>query len=425
MKEIISNLENGTINISDEFDINVEENEMYATPYFHEIGSEYIISFINLENVKEITNFKYDTIGMTDNRFLKNYYRVSRDGESWTEWLDLKRNIDNFPIIDPKDPLFLDIKWVRDGLSTTGTIRLLEYSIDGIIERNIPESIGEATINIYSNETIIWKPPFIYKVFRIDDIEIISSSDLTDVDINYRFSQDNSRTWTEWEPFTKENITTVRINPIRFFQIEYSITNNSNVNKDIQDINLIGDFQNINKDYLKTNLYGIRECCKSNIDGYYDSNGNFVSPDNTNGPGSTLGSGGCNTGSGSTLPQMSSQDKANLYNPYNQSVAMNLLNKLSADSEQIFGFNVVYFCTDPDKKGQDHTIHEYQLYNVVCEGNIKVAVEGNNFPDSQIVMNQFDLSLFESMTVNITKKQFNYLREKIEIFKHEKENKND
>lgn len=406
MKEIISNLENGTINISDEFDINVEENEMYATPYFHEIGSEYIISFINLENVKEITNFKYDTIGMTDNRFLKNYYRVSRDGESWTEWLDLKRNIDNFPIIDPKDPLFLDIKWVRDGLSTTGTIRLLEYSINGIIERNIPESIGEATINIDSNETIIWKPPFIYKVFRIDDIEIISSSDLTDVDINYRFSQDNSRTWTEWEPFTKENITTVRINPIRFFQIEYSITNNSNVNKDIQDINLIGDFQNINKDYLKTNLYGIRECCKSNIDGYYDSNGNFVSPDNTNGSGSTLGSGGCNTGSGSTLPQMSSQDMANLYNPYNQSVAMNLLNKLSADSEQIFGFNVVYFCTDPDKKGQDHTIHEYQLYNVVCEGNIKVAVEGNNFPDSQIVMNQFDLSLFESMTVNITKKQF-------------------
>jgi hypothetical protein len=51
-------------------------------------------------------------------------------------------------------------------------------------------------------------------------------------------------------------------------------------------------------------------------------------------------------------------------------------------------------------------MHEYQLYNVVCEGNIKVSVDGNNFPDSQIVMNQFDLSLFESMNVHITKKQF-------------------
>jgi hypothetical protein len=82
------------------------------------------------------------------------------------------------------------------------------------------------------------------------------------------------------------------------------------------------------------------------------------------------------------------------------------LNKLSSDAEQVFGHRVIYFCTDPDKKGQDHTMHEYQLYNVVCEGNIKVAVDGNNFPDSQIVMNQFDLSLFESMTVHITKKQF-------------------
>jgi hypothetical protein len=72
----------------------------------------------------------------------------------------------------------------------------------------------------------------------------------------------------------------------------------------------------------------------------------------------------------------------------------------------MFGHRVIYFVTDPDKKGQDHTMHEYQLYNVVCEGNIKVAVDGNNFPDSQIVMNQFDLSLFESMNVHITKKQF-------------------
>jgi glycosyltransferase involved in cell wall biosynthesis len=85
---------------------------------------------------------------------------------------------------------------------------------------------------------------------------------------------------------------------------------------------------------------------------------------------------------------------------------MDLLNKLSSDAEQVFGHRVIYFVTDPDKRGQDHTMHEYQLYNVVCEGNIKVSVDGNNFPDSQIVMNQFDLSLFESMSVHITKSQF-------------------
>jgi hypothetical protein len=47
-------------------------------------------------------------------------------------------------------------------------------------------------------------------------------------------------------------------------------------------LNLIGNFQNVSKDYFKTNLYGIRECCQSNLLGTYDSSGNFVPADNTN-----------------------------------------------------------------------------------------------------------------------------------------------
>jgi hypothetical protein len=414
-QQIISNLENGTLLISDKFDINAVVNAVDATPYFNSIGSEYIISFVNLQNVSQLTNFKYDTLGLTDTRFLKNYYRISRDNNSWTEWLDLKRVVDNFPTVDTKDPLYLDIKWVRTGSSTVGSIRLLEYSINGILERSKFESAGDgvSTVNLVPGENTIWSAPFIYKVFGINDIEVIAPNSLNGIDIKYRYSQDNSRTWSNWEPFTKENITTVRINPIRFFQIEYSITNNTQSNLGIQDINLIGDFQNVSKDYFKTNLYGIRECCQSNLTGYTDASGNFIPADNTNGSGTGVGGGisgsggACDTtGSGSTLPQMTSQDKANLFNPYQQNTAMDLLNKLSADAEQVFGHRVIYFVTDPDKRGQDHTMHEYQLYNVVCEGNIKVGVDGNNFPDSQIVMNQFDLSLFESMTVHITKKQF-------------------
>ena len=405
-QKIISNLENGTLIMFDKFDTNAV-NAINSTPYLNSIGSEYIISFTNLQNVSQITHFKYDTLGLTDTRFLKNYYRISRDGNSWTDWLDLKRIIDNFPIVDAKDPLYLDIKWIRGGSSTIGAVRILEYSIVGTLERPLFENAGDglSTLNIPPGKNTIWKAPFVYKVFSIIDMEIIAPTILTGVDIKYRFSQDNSRTWSNWEPFTKENVTTNRINPIRFFEIEYSITNNSSSNVGIQDINLIGDFQNVSKDYFKTNLYGIRECCQSNLTGYTDANGNFVHADNTNGTGGISNSGGsCDTtGVGSTLPEMTSQDKANLFNPYKQNTAMDLLNKLSADAEQIFGHRVIYFVTDPDKKGQDHTLHEYQLYNVVCEGNIKVAVDGNNFPDSQIVMNQFDLSLFESMTIHITK----------------------
>jgi hypothetical protein len=63
----------------------------------------------------------------------------------------------------------------------------------------------------------------IYKVFRIDDIEIISGSGIDGAVLKYRFSQDNSRTWSQWEFLTKENISTKRITPTRFFQIEYSV----------------------------------------------------------------------------------------------------------------------------------------------------------------------------------------------------------
>ncbi len=395
MQQIVPNLQDGIITIYDKFDVNASSFSVDETPYFTSIGSEYIISFVNLQNVKRMTKFTYDTIGLTDARYLRPYYRVSRDGNAWTEWLDLKRNIDNFPVVDPLDPLYLDIKWVRNGTSTIGNIRILEYKLEGELERVV--STGDSTINLRPGENVILSAPFIYKVFKINDVEIISPTGISGVDIKYRYSQDSSRTWSNWEVFTKENISTVRINPIRFFQIEYSITNNSNSNISIQDINLIGDFQNVSNDYFKTNLYGIRECCQSNLLGTFDSNGQFI-PAN-NGP-------GLSSQQSTELPQLSTQDQANLFNPYQQNTAMNLLNKLSADAEQVFGHKVIYFSTDPDKRGQDHTLHEYQLYNVVCEGTLKVSVDGNNFPDSQIVMNQFDLSLFESMTVHITKKQF-------------------
>jgi len=400
---ITPDLIQGTIVISDKYNISSGTFSSDATPLFTQKEQEYILSFPVMQNVKSLNRFTYDTLGLTDGRYLLQYYRISRDQSSWTDWLDLKRVIDNFPLIDPLDPFYLEIKWVRKGFSDIGTIRLLEYKIEGELERPVQNDDGLSTIN--ANSELIIKPPFIYKVFRVSDIEIISSTGIpTGCNIRYRFSQDNQRTWSDWELFTKENITTKRINPIRFFEIEYLIENNSSQTVKIQDINLIGEFQNVTQDYYKTNLFGIRECCQSNVMGTTDANGNFVPATNWN-QGSSANGNMCDASS-TGLPQMTTDEKANLYNPYQQNQAMNLLQKLSNDSQMIFGHRVIYFATDADKKGQDPVMHEYQLYNVVCEGELKVSVEGNNFPDSQIVMNQFDLNLFETMQIHITKQQF-------------------
>lgn len=401
-----SDLINGTIKIFDKFDISATQSgDFNFTPAFTSIGSEYALSFTELERVKAFHRFQYDTLGMTSTRYLDNFYRISRDGKSWSEWMSLDRNFSGFPIIDTKDLLYIDIKWVRAGTSDIGSIRILEYYLEGELDRDVVDD-GSA-VQLQPGKTLILKAPFIYKVFGISDIEIISNSELSNVSIKYRYSQDSERTWSDWELFTKENITTARINPIRFFQIEYSIENKSSANISIQDINVIGDVQNVSNDYFKSNLMGIRECCKSNMAGYTDSKGNFVpgTGANTGSIGSGIGGNSC-AADGTSLPKMTNDEKANLYNPYQQNTAMELLTKLSTDAQQVFGHETIYFCTDADRKGQDHTMHEYQLFNVVCEGSIKVSVEGNQFPDSQIVMNQFDLNLFEQMEVHITKQAF-------------------
>lgn len=399
MSQIVSQFDLGIITLSENWDLIVGATSINATPILDSINQEYIISFVDLIRVKEFIKFEYQSIGESPQRFLTNYYRVSRNGTSWTQWLELDSEITNFPPFDPLDKMFIDVKFVRSGENNTGQIKLSSFKLIG----ELLQDLNDGTVQVGVNSESIIEPPYIFKVFRIDNFEIISPNALTGVDIKWRFSQDNSRTWSPWEVLSKENISTKRINPIRFFQVQYLIQNNTSSSVKIQDINLIGDFQNVTLDYQKTNLYGIRDCCQSNIlgtsNGVLDANGNLIP--NTTG---TLDSQSCTTGN--ILKPLTADDKSKLYNPYQQTQAINLLNKLSNDSMEVFGWRVKYFVTDPDGKGIDYTLHEFQLYNIVCEEEIKVAVENNQFPDNQIQMNQFDLNLFDSFEIHVTKESF-------------------
>ena len=56
-QKIISNLENGTLIMFDKFDANAV-NAINSTPYLNSIGSEYIISFTNLQKKSFENTFK-------------------------------------------------------------------------------------------------------------------------------------------------------------------------------------------------------------------------------------------------------------------------------------------------------------------------------------------------------------------------------
>ena len=49
MQQIVSSLENGTITISNKFDINASANSTDATPYFNSVGAQHTISFTNFK----------------------------------------------------------------------------------------------------------------------------------------------------------------------------------------------------------------------------------------------------------------------------------------------------------------------------------------------------------------------------------------
>lgn len=389
MQNIITDFTTGYLEISDIYAATASGlTDSY--PLFGDLNSSYSIYINNVSGVEKLKTFTYNSTGETSTRYLTTAYRISRDGIKWTAYLPLTSNIDNFPAWSGDYKFYIEIKFLREGSSTAGQIVLLNWTLLGNTQRNLINT-QTATVKLLPGENIIYKPPYVYKVFKITDIEIIANNN--NYNISYRYSQDYGRTVTNWTSFTKENIISERITPIRFFQIEYLIEATNNVK--IYDINLIGDFQNVTNDSKKTNVYGSREDCNCLILGLINTPETAQRTDVI-----------VNGDQSQKLYQLSSQDKANLFKPYKIPEAVDLLTKLSNDVNEIVGHDVVYFLTDPDKNGTDYTFHEYQLLNYVCDEQLKVSVDNNQFPDNQITMNQFDLSLFEAFEIHVPKDTF-------------------
>lgn len=431
---------NGTFTIHKDFN----------PPISLSFGEEYTYYIDKIRDLENFTKFSDTIDNLNNTRTVKRYWRIGFDECKWSDWQStplfntkssesdseggFKAGIyplykieevlrgsmfDEFPELDSAIDYHLELKWVRTGSNQDGDIILHDFTLEGNWNRNVlsdPYAIlGESSARV----PVIIRPNDILKVFRLDDFETIISGETSNkkLNIEYRISQDNWRTSTQWEELTTENISTSmknhRLSPIRFFHIEYKVTRvGSDVTGGIKlyDINLIGEFQNVSEDYTKSNLVGIRECCKSGNStnlAIYEGNGipGFIKSGEEN----TIKT---NSGSdGECLPDnlanpMGSQELANLWDPYNLKKATDLYNSISNSTNEMFGWEVVYFLTDPDIKGTDHTFHEHQLKNVVDENTVKVSVDDNQFPDNQISFNQFDLSLFETFEIHLTKDVF-------------------
>ena len=380
----------------------------------------------SIKGIIDIKNITDETFGETKTTYFSKFIKY-KYGDVWSELIPFSDIISS--------GLTFSCMGVNNGITDYTNIKI-DANVELLIELyyyKVKDSIanselsvnnirigGEYALNVSDEEAllenngdeVILTSKDIYKIFSLSDFILVSNH--SNVDIKYRFSQDNNRTYTEWLPLNKENITSTKLNPLRFAQVEYLIKNLGNALM-VYDIILKGDFQNVSANYLKTNKYGLKEDCITNLNnlGEKDKPSSNSGAGNTNvgsmnGPNDFLTS--CssysNNNTAKDLDKENNAKSGSYWNPYDHKNITDFANLLGNQVSEIFGWDVDYHLTDPDVNGTDIYIHEYTLKNVVDLQKIKVIVPENKFPVESIILNQFNLDLFDTFEIHIMKDEF-------------------
>jgi len=213
-----------------------------------------------VDGITKITSYTDVTEGETDKVYLTKYfqYRQSEDA-LWSDPAPIS-GITTFEFC-PTDCLQFKLLYYRidDGGTNSGvTITLTNPSIGGTFEF----TTSDETLTLSPDDPIqILDVPDVFKIFSIDSYEVISTARYGNAfGIKYRFSQDEKLSWTEWEPLTQENISTVQWDKTKFVWLQYmfEMTEGYNTPVKIYDVILYGDFQNVSANSLKLNLFGLK-----------------------------------------------------------------------------------------------------------------------------------------------------------------------
>ena len=392
-----------------------------------------------VKGITEITSFTHETNGETDNVYLRVYFQYKNGANAvWSEPLPIEE-ITTFEFCTTKCLQFKLLYYrMDDGGANSGvTITVTNPSIGGNFEFG---STDDPFVLNPENPIMILDVPDIFKIFSIDDYEVISTAKFNSAfTIKYRYSQDNKLSWKEWEPLTTENLSTVQWNKLQFVNMQYMFeyTPGYLTPVKVYDVIIHGDFQNVSANSLKLNMFGLKQNC---ISLYYpggesDESMSGINPDLTTSGKDAMSSttqslvtenseyqlrmnwltqglrcySNPDIGGMTPIDQMeqeNDQNSGNFWNPYDYGKIVDWHEFLAGTINDMLGFSIDYHRTDPDKNGIDSIIHEYQLHNIVDMKTIKVLVPDNQFPDNQVIINQFNLDLFDTFKINILKTEF-------------------
>ena len=347
-----------------------------------------------IKYVKTLTSLDDTISGDIDILYFFKQFRLSTNATFWSDWMTWDET--ELPDWTWLENFYIEFKYICLKYHEIENPRILS---PGYIPKLTIESVtleGEIelirTTDLFKlshiGESIILCPQDFWKVFSFSDYQIIAGGITTDktLETKYRVSFNSKKTWTKWEPLNKDNIISLKADPLRFLNMEISFTRGGTDNTgdiEIYDVIFLGNFQNVTADYAKTNKMGLRSDCRTD---YVED---------------------CGPCSEAFPPQEWASDCCEpTWNPYAQHGALDLYNYLSNFASKTFGIIVKYIKTDVDNKGRDVILHEYQTLTYSEECDIKVLVPGNKLPDGTVVFNPFDLAMNDSFEIHIVKDEF-------------------
>lgn len=355
------------------------------------VGSDFTFVLNNVTTqILNISSYTDTLYNVTATRTVDRFYSTSIDGLTY----NAEKPFSHFSdlVFNTNDTFHLKLRYERTGTDATSFIEIENVHIFGDWDIIEIEGVVELT-EIGQCKHI--QTTNLYKVFNITGFDILDNGNTATkgYSVRYRITQDFGRSWSQWELLTIANITTYRVDPVRFFKIEYAICRTGSDASDVvkvYEIDLLGDIQDVKKNYTKINKFGIRDCCL---------------------PQSSLSSTGLTLATNSHCVFPMSNNSANCpdgpkFDPYKIAEASTLYNFLANTVVQPFGWEVKYWKLDVDENGIDKELHEYQLFERCEPVSLKVMVPDNQFPDNQITFNAFNLDLFESFEIHITKDTF-------------------
>lgn len=371
------------------------------------------------QNVKSIDNVYYSLFPHIDDSdgVIKFRFRYSTDNNTFTTWDDLTDdNLETIPETnllwiqlelsytlseEPKDDVFIPI----NNIYIEGT-----RFMDEIYE---PTTIEPGGLKIFTAQDT-------YKVFKTTGYELfLAQGDPADLDIYFRYTQNQGRNWADWKKLNDENLQRADYIAVKFTDFQFGFNNIGSSNIKLYDMELLGDFQNVTGNYKRLGRYGLKTQCNPIVNdgaptdcldcGNDNSNNdnNFNNQDNFN---NNVNCGPCSAGYTPWNPtgcdNLLTNNVANINDMNLMNSVVDLHDQLNKYVEAKTGWDFDYYYTDPDKKGVDMILYENQLLNVIMKRPMKVVVPENQFPSDQISFSGFGMDLILQFEVHILRDSF-------------------